>query len=237
MICLAGFILSNLKKFSHQINQVPSKTTRKRKETLMWKKWGQRLEQGVPSGGLGPMEYVEYASVFALIDIQRRDEGWTCLLTPVHRWWELRLWLVAEAGRVARFLISQLEHSKMNGLVCFSLGTAGNLSNQAWKSCEIVCVVCVHLTWGCRGGNVPSWLHKPALHLRGYRNDQAIPQHGWEACVVHSATKLTSFTKDQQGGNKLKHRDLKYPSVPPKAFCNCPPLPAWQVYPQQILLF
>lgn len=52
---------------------------------------------------------------------------------------------------MARFLISQLEHSKMNGLVCFSLGTAGNLSNQARESCERVCVVCVHLTWGRRG--------------------------------------------------------------------------------------
>lgn len=100
MICLAGFILSNLKKFSHQVSQARSKSMRKR-ETLMWKKWGQCLEQGVPSGGLRPMEYAEYASVFALTDIQRCDEGWTCLLTPLHRWWELRLLLVSGRGRTS----------------------------------------------------------------------------------------------------------------------------------------
>lgn len=61
-------------------------------------------------------------------------------------------------------------------------------------------------------------------------------RHRWGACVAHSVTILTSFTKDQQEGKELKNRDLKDAFVPSKAFCGCPPLPAWWVYSQQFLL-
>lgn len=72
---------------------------------------------------------------------------------------------------------------------------------------------------------------KSTLHLRRYRNNQAIPQSGSE--WPHT---LTSFSKAQQRHIKLKHRDVKDPFVSPKAFYNCPPLPARQLYPQQFLL-
>lgn len=109
----------------------------------MWEKWGQCLEQRVPSGGLGPTEYSDYASTFfTLISssmMKAKHANWLQFTDGQNRG---SCWLVAEVGSVARALISQLEHRKMKGLVSFSLGTAGNLSNL---SCEIICV---HLTWG-----------------------------------------------------------------------------------------
>lgn len=84
-------------------------------------------------------------------------------------------WLLAQAGLGARVFISHLEYSKVNQLVSFSLITAGHLSNHAHENCEIIHKVCVHLTGGQSCVFLPGCA-KPLYHLRGYGNDQAIPQ-------------------------------------------------------------
>lgn len=76
---------------------------------------------------------------------------------------------------MARVFFSHLEYSKVNWLVSFSLITAGHLSNQAQESCEIIQEVYVHLTQEDRGVFLLGCT-KSLSHLRGYRNDQAIPQ-------------------------------------------------------------